>query len=85
MYRTKKLNVYEEQHKWETWHRAQRSTLALDPESGRVMQAIYDSPLKRWGYCLGPDGYVYVPDMDYYNTLKSEEDITKAIEDIFGF
>lgn len=79
----KKMNVYEQQMRWERWHLAAGATIEFDPKSGRITRAIYNSPLEQWRDHINPLGEVTVPDMDYYNTLTNKVDIANAIKEIF--
>lgn len=78
--RTKKLNVYEEQFKWMQQHN--KADVIMVDDLGRPVQARYTSPIEKWKDLMAPDGTVEVPDMDYYNSLKTVGDIEKAIDDL---
>ncbi len=79
--KTKKINVFEEQKKWMMWHQTARATFTYNMD-GELAQACYDSPLVLWSKYMKPDGSVEVFDMDYYNSLTSQEDINNAIAEI---
>ena len=80
--RTKKINVFEEQRRWMIWHSEARADIVCEGRSGRVVKAVYTSPLEKWRGLIAPDGTVEVPDMDFYNTLTDPEEIKAAVEDI---
>lgn len=81
MMRTVKLNVFEEQRKWMEQHR-HADRIVCDAK-GKVIQAIYISPLEKWKGLIAPDGTVNVPDMDYYNSLHDPAKIAEAIDELF--
>jgi hypothetical protein len=82
--KTIKLNVYEEQRKWERWHRAAGATIVFNVRA-EVVAAHYKSPLEQWRDLMRPDGTVDVPDMDYYNSLTGPEAISAAVDELFAY
>lgn len=78
--KTKKLDVNLEQRLWMEQHK-RADEIVCDTDSIPI-RAVYYSPLKKWDGLIDPDGFVSVPDMDYYNNIGSTQEIENAIKDL---
>lgn len=78
--KTKELNVNREQYKFMEDHKEADEIICS--ADGKVVGALYHSPIKKWGSLMKPNGTVKVPDMDYYNRTSSIGEIHKLIDEL---
>ena len=77
---TIKLNVYAEHRKWLELH--SKADQIIFNDKREVVQVVYKSPLEQWRGMIDPDGTVSVPDMEYYNSLRSPLLIEDALDEL---
>jgi hypothetical protein len=80
--KTKTINIYEVHQRWMQWHCSNADYTKHDTETGEIIEAIYRSPLYKWGRYISPGGTIQVPDMDYYNALTDPAEMKALLDEL---
>ena len=82
--KTKRINVFQQHQEWLRWHTANADGIEYDGRSGQPKKAVYLSPLEKWRGLMDDQGFVNVPDMDYYNNLLDTTEMTEVLDELKG-
>jgi len=71
--RTITLNVAKETDKWSRPFFDLKPDITKTDKNGVITEFIFYSPMKKWGPMMTPEGTVKMPDMDYYNSIRTDD------------